>query len=98
LDRLGIYLKSPVFDHGLLYVAFSRVRSIEDVRALILNTYQQGILTEDPKRIFKNNIVFREILEAFLTPEQSGEQELERIRLLTEAGCEEEIETEEESD
>lgn len=27
IDKVGIYL--PVFDHGQLYVAFSRVRSIE---------------------------------------------------------------------
>ncbi|XP_021953640.1 uncharacterized protein LOC110850511 [Folsomia candida] len=41
LDKVGIYLASPVFGHGQLYVAFSRVRRSIDVRVHVTNTCEQ---------------------------------------------------------
>ena len=38
LDKVGIYLRQPVFDHGQLYVAFSRVRSNENFQVLVILT------------------------------------------------------------
>ncbi|CAN1794796.1 ATP-dependent DNA helicase PIF1 [Linum perenne] len=35
LDRVGIFLPKPVFSHGQLYVAASRVRSADGLRILI---------------------------------------------------------------
>ena len=62
LDRVGIFLRKPVFDHGQLYVAFSRVRSMNDVRVLVLNTFNQGYLTSNRNQVFTSNVVYQEVL------------------------------------
>jgi len=38
LSRVGVYIPSPVFSHGQLYVAFSRITSPDGLRVLIENT------------------------------------------------------------
>ena len=35
LDRVGIYLKNPVFAHGQLYVALSRCTNSQNLRVLL---------------------------------------------------------------
>ena len=63
LDRAGLYLKSPVFDHGQLYVAFSRVRAMDNIKVLVYNKVNQGILPNDEERHrYTHNIVYRELL------------------------------------
>lgn len=37
LNNVGVYLKKPVFTHGQLYVAISRVTSKEGLKILIEN-------------------------------------------------------------
>lgn len=34
-DKVGLLLNSPVFSHGHLYTAFSRVRSLQQIRVKI---------------------------------------------------------------
>jgi len=56
LGRVGVYLPSPVFSHGQLYVAFSRVTSPRGVRVLIENNppgYKDST----------HNVVYKEIFE-----------------------------------
>lgn len=53
-DRVGLFLPSPVFTHGQLYVAFSRVRNAESVR---VGMYGDGI-----GRFVTKNIVYTEVL------------------------------------
>lgn len=40
LDRVGLYLKEPIFSHGQLYVALSRARSIENVKVVIKKSHK----------------------------------------------------------
>ncbi|XP_060854889.1 52 kDa repressor of the inhibitor of the protein kinase-like [Metopolophium dirhodum] len=53
-DRVGLLLTSPVFTHGQLYVAFSRVRNAQSVRV--------GMYADDSGRFVTKNIVYREVL------------------------------------
>lgn len=84
-DRLGIYLKQPVFTHGQLYVALSRVRSKETVRILLNQTLSQGRLTLNPEHYYTHNVVYREVLtnqpqaQQIIDLDQATEQELASV-------------------
>ena len=57
-DKVGLYLSSPVFSHGQLYVALSRTTCRKNLRIL---------LTENSKKCYKGktytkNVVFHEII------------------------------------
>jgi len=53
-DRVGLLLPSPVFTHGQLYVAFSRVRNAQSVRV--------GMYGDERGRFVTKNIVYKEVL------------------------------------
>ena len=54
LCNVGIYLKKPVFTHGQLYVAASRVTNKNGLKILIEK--EDGTCTNETK-----NIVYREV-------------------------------------
>ncbi len=62
LEKVGIYLSEPVFGHGQLYVAFSRVCKSCDVKVQILPGPYQGKLIEELQKIFTKNIVYKDVL------------------------------------
>lgn len=58
-NRLGIYLPTPVFSHGQLYVAFSRTRSFKDIFIKVEPTNSQGHFGQ---HLYTQNIVYTEVL------------------------------------
>jgi len=65
LDKVGIFLPEPVFGHGQLYVAFSRVRKQSDVKIKIIDGPNQGRLIEGSDATFTKNVVYKEVLQTF---------------------------------
>lgn len=55
LDRVGVFLKEGVFGHGQLYVALSRVRRMEHVKAMI----PRG---SGGAECYTENVVYKEII------------------------------------
>ena len=56
LQRVGLYLDRPVFNHGQLYVAVSRVTSKDGLRILIVEN-------DNGDRFHTKNIVYKEIFD-----------------------------------
>ena len=57
LQKVGLYLREPVFSHGQLYVALSRATTAADVKVLIPPTNQHALDNNTTK-----NVVYEELL------------------------------------
>ena len=62
-NEVGIYLPTPVFSHGQLYVDLSRVRSREKLKVFLLNNAKiECDNIKHNKKIYTKYIVYKEIL------------------------------------
>jgi hypothetical protein len=59
-DKIGLYLERPVFSHGQIYVAFSRVRKLEDLKVCVVHDGIQGRFGNDT---VTSNIVNQVIIQ-----------------------------------
>ena len=62
LGKVGICLREPVFSHGQLYVAFSRVTSKSNVKLKIFESITHGQIKQGSKSVFTRNVVYKEVL------------------------------------
>ena len=59
--KIGLYLPQPVFSHGQLYVALSRVPEFDSLRIKILDFEgRQGEFKKD--EFFTQNVVYHELI------------------------------------
>src|ERR1700752_1711255 len=56
--NMGLYLPKPVFTHGQLYVALSRVQSNDKIKVMVINGH-----IEEKEGIYTKNIVYRKIFD-----------------------------------
>uniref|UniRef100_A0A1Y1KC94 ATP-dependent DNA helicase n=1 Tax=Photinus pyralis TaxID=7054 RepID=A0A1Y1KC94_PHOPY len=61
-ERIGVYLPQPVFTHGQLYTAFSRVKSRDGLFVQIVDGNSQGKIYEEDDAVYTYNCIYREIL------------------------------------
>ena len=67
LNQVGVYLRRPVFSHGQLYVAFSRVGASSRIKVLVENEDAQGRYQDHPDvpdGVYTDNVVWPEALLA----------------------------------
>ncbi|MCO5566472.1 hypothetical protein L7F22_020149 [Adiantum nelumboides] len=63
LGVLGLYLPTPVFTHGQLYVAMSHVRSSSAIKVVVGDGHQTSVRKEGDQRTYTSNIVYKEVLQ-----------------------------------
>lgn len=61
-DVVGAYFRKPAFTHGQVYVAFSRVRSKQNLIVQVLPDAFMGKLKPNCDDVFVPNIVYKEAL------------------------------------
>jgi len=61
LKMVGIFLPEPIFTHGQLYVAMSRIGCPEGVKLLVIDKWEDA--HEDaPAGVYTRNVVYTEVL------------------------------------
>jgi ATP-dependent DNA helicase PIF1 len=61
LKMVGIFLPKPVFTHGQLYVAMSRIGCPEGVKLLVTDGWEDAY-EDAPAGVYTHNVVYTEVL------------------------------------
>ena len=61
-NKIGIYLPKPVFSHGQLYVALSRVGYRDRICMMIKNGWKEAI-GNVPAGVYTDNVVFQDVFQ-----------------------------------
>ena len=67
LKAAGVYLPKPVFGHGQLYVAFSRVGIWDALKVLVVGGYRAATETL-AAGVYTSNVVFKEVFQGYRPP------------------------------
>ncbi|ELQ74289.1 DNA helicase PIF1/RRM3 [Trachipleistophora hominis] len=59
-DKVGVYLHNPIFVHGQLYMALSRVRHADGLKVYIANNGDQN--RADNNMVYTRNVVCNVLL------------------------------------
>ena len=62
LSKLGLYLSTPIFTHGQLYVALSRAKSPNSIK-ILLQEDNTEMVTNIQNFQYTNNVVYNEVLQ-----------------------------------
>jgi hypothetical protein len=61
LKMVSIFLPKPIFKHGQLYVAMSRIGCPEGVKLLVTNGWEDAY-EDAPADVYTRNVVYIEVL------------------------------------
>jgi ATP-dependent DNA helicase PIF1 len=61
LKMVGIFLPKPVFTHGQLYVAMSRIGCLEGVKVLVIDGWE-NVHEDAPAGVYIRNVVYTRML------------------------------------
>jgi hypothetical protein len=76
LSRVGVFLSRPVFAHGQLFVAASRVGSSLDIRIHVPTiNFQQGVLPDRRTGVYTRNVVFDEVIDMWQRAHRAQRQQ-----------------------
>ena len=66
-EKVGVYLPTPVFQHGMMYVALSRCKNPNNLKIFVeeIEEKQGAILltVNNDRSIYTKNIVFRQLID-----------------------------------